>query len=225
MFYKEIYVFDGERPVKAVIRNYGSQDFDGMIRIQQECFPPPYPAELWWNREQLASHVERFQQGALCVEIGGQLAGSVTSLIVDYDPQHAEHTWEEVADQGYIRTHRPDGNALYVIDIAVRPAFRKLGLGKWLLFSLYDVVVELKLDRLLGAGRMPGYHAHADRLTAEQYADAVLVGELRDPVLTFLLRCGRMPVQVLPDYLEDEQSCNYALLMEWRNPFRSRQFP
>lgn len=51
-----------------------------------------------------------------------------------YEPEHPQHTWEEVADDGYIRTHREDGNALYVIDLAVRPAYRRLGLGKWLIF-------------------------------------------------------------------------------------------
>jgi len=50
--------------------------------------------------------------------------------------------------------------------------------------------------------------------------EKVTRGELRDPVLTFLLRCGRMPVGVARNYLEDEESLNPAALMEWRNPFR-----
>ena len=51
-----------------------------------------------------------------------------------------------------------DGNTLYIADICVRPRFRKLGLGKWLIQSLYHVTVQRGLDRLLGGGRMPGYH-------------------------------------------------------------------
>jgi hypothetical protein len=42
---------------------------------------------------------------------------------------------------------------------------------------------------------------------------------MKDPVITFLLRCGRTPVGVVAGYLEDEESLNHALLMEWRNPF------
>lgn len=68
---------------------------------------------------------------------------------------------------------------------------------------------------------MPGYQHHADQLSAEAYVDAVVSGELKDPVLTFLLRCGRVPVCIMPDYLDDEQSRNYAALMEWRNPFHT----
>ncbi|MNY77961.1 hypothetical protein D3C86_2180320 [compost metagenome] len=49
--------------------------------------------------------------------------------------------------------------------------------------------------------------------------NAVMQGELKDPVMTFLLRCGRTPVKLVSDYLEDEESLNYAMLMEWKNPF------
>ncbi len=143
----------------------------------------------------------------------------MTGLIVNYHPNDADHTWEEITDNGYIRNHNRNGNTLYVVDIGVRPAYRKLGLGKWLMQSMYEVVVHQKLERLLGGSRMPGYHRYANEMTAEQYVDAVINGKLTDPVITFLLRCGRTPVKVVANYLEDAQSCNYALLMEWRNPF------
>jgi ribosomal protein S18 acetylase RimI-like enzyme len=216
---KELYVFDAKKPVKAVIRQYTEEDFTGLIRIQQESFPPPFPSELWWNEEQLRNHVTLFPEGALCVEVEGQIVGSMTGLRVNFDPKHAEHTWEEITDRGYMTNHQPDGDSLYIVDICVRPESRKLGLGKWLMQSMYEVVVQLGMKRLLGGGRMPGYHRVASEMTAEQYAEAVLQGTLQDPVVTFLLRCGRTPVQVVKNYLEDEDSLNYALLMEWRNPF------
>jgi GNAT superfamily N-acetyltransferase len=151
--------------------------------------------------------------------VKGEIVGSMTGLLVDFDPNHPEHSWEEITDNGYIRNHNPKGNTLYVVDIGVRPAYRKLGLGKWLMFSMYDVVVHLRLERLLGGGRMPGYHRHANDLSPEQYIDTVVSGDLKDPVITFLLHCGRTPVKVVADYLEDEESCNYGTLMEWKNPF------
>jgi ribosomal protein S18 acetylase RimI-like enzyme len=219
MYRKEFFVFDQDNPVPVVIRNYEEKDFPDLIRIQQESFPPPFPSELWWNEVQLKNHVTLFPQGALCIEVNGEIAGSMTGLLVDFDPQHPEHSWEAITDNGYIRNHNPNGNTLYVVDIGVRPAFRKLGLGKWLMFSMYDVVVHLGLERLLGGGRMPGYHKHANEKSPEQYIDAVVKGELKDPVITFLLRCGRTPVKVVANYLEDEESNNYGTLMEWKNPF------
>jgi hypothetical protein len=88
------------------------------------------------------------------------------------------------------------------------------------MFSMYDVVVQKGLDRLLGGGRMPGYQQHSDKWTPEQYLERVVEGNVKDPVISFLLRCGRTPVGVVPNYLEDEESCNYGTLMEWKNPFK-----
>lgn len=221
MYNKSFYAFDGKIPVPAVLRSYKEADFAELITIQSEAFPPPYPAELWWNREQLMNHVTLFPEGALCVEVNGELAGSVTGLKIHFDTEAPalHHTWSEVTADGYITTHQPGGNTLYIADLCVRPKHRKLGLGKELVQSLYHVVVEQRLERLLGAGRMPGYHLHASRMSAEEYLEGVTAGKWSDPVLTFLLRCGRSPVGVVADYLEDEESGNYAALMEWRNPF------
>lgn len=220
MYKKDFYVFEHEKPRKAVIRTYTEHDFENLIKIQQESFPPPFPSDLWWNKEQLHNHISLFPHGALCIEVEGRLAGSITGLLVNFNPNHADHTWEEITDNGYIRNHVPDGNTLYIVDICVSPEYRELGLGKWLMNSMYEVVIQLKLDRLLGGGRMPGYHKVADTLTAEQYIEKVISGDIKDPVITFLLRCGRTPLKVVKNYLEDEESLNYGTLMEWKNPFK-----
>lgn len=220
MYRKEFFVFDENKPVPAIIRNYVEKDFPSLIRIQQESFPPPFPSELLWNEQQLGNHINLFPEGALCIEVNGEIAGSMTGLLVDYDPEHPDHSWGEITDNGYILTHNPKGNTLYVVDISVRPSYRKLGLGKWLMLSMYEVVVHLGLDRLLGGGRMPGYLEKSNDMTPEHYVKAVVEGELKDPVLTFLLRCGRTPVKVVPNYLDDEESCHYGTLMEWKNPFK-----
>jgi hypothetical protein len=57
-------------------------------------------------------------------------------------------------------------------------------------------------------------------MTPEQYADAVVRGDLSDPVITPQLRSGLRPVRVVRGYLPDEESGDNALLMEWRNPER-----
>jgi ribosomal protein S18 acetylase RimI-like enzyme len=220
MFYKELYVFDSNKPIKATIRNYTEDDFDQLITVQKEAFPPPFPEELLWNTEQLNNHITLFPEGALCVEIEGRIAGSITGLIVQLAKGDEDHSWAEMTDNGYIRNHDPEGNTLYIVDICISPAYRKLGLGKWMMQSMYETVVQLGLDRLLGGGRMPGYQGHSADMSIDQYAEKVLKGELKDPVVSFLLRCGRTPVKPVANYLEDEESLNYGMLMEWKNPFK-----
>lgn len=219
MYRSEFYLFDEGKPIPAVIRNYMPSDFDQLIQIQSECFPPPFPSELWWNKQQLSNHVMLFSEGALCIEVDGVLAGSLTGLCVKFDPDHMEHTWEEITDRGYIGNHDSNGDTIYIVDISVRPKYRKLGLGKLMMHAMYHVVIEKKLVRLLGGGRMPGYHKVADDMTPEQYLNDIMTGKLMDPVITFLLRCGRLPIGIVENYLDDEESCHYAALMEWKNPF------
>ncbi|MFB5283134.1 GNAT family N-acetyltransferase [Peribacillus sp. Hz7] len=219
-YYSGFFVFDQQKPRRAVLRNYTEADFDELIKVQSECFPPPFPEELWWNREQLNNHVTLFPEGAICVEVNGQLAGSLTTLCVDFDPAHPTHSWSEITDDGYIRNHQGNGNTLYVVDISIRPKYRKFGLGKWMMLAMYQLVIEKKLDRLLGGGRIPGFKRVSGRMTAKEYVEKVLSGELNDPVISFLLKCGRTPIAVVENYLEDDESQNYGVLMEWKNPFK-----
>ncbi|EWH21509.1 acetyltransferase [Bacillus haynesii] len=217
--YKQFYVDNGTSYQQVDIRNYSKKDIPDLIALQRECFPPPFPEDLLWNEKQLYSHIERFPEGALCAASEGRIIGSMTTLMIDFDPQHPHHRWDEVTDNGYIGTHQNDGNSLYVVDISVSPDYRKLGIGKRLMQSMYELTVFKGLKRLIGGGRIPHYYKSAAEMTPEQYVQAVLDGEKRDPVLSFLLHCGRSPVCVIPGYIEDEESLDYAVLMEWKNPF------
>lgn len=217
---KELYLIVDGKPKKTIIRNYNIADFEALIDVQRVSFPPPFPEELWWNTDQLTEHVSRFPEGALCAEADGRIIGSMTGLLVDMNDYGHSHDWETITGSGYIRNHNVNGDTLYVVDICVIPEYRKSGIGKWLMQTMYETVVQLGLRNLLGGGRMPGYGAHAHEITPEAYLDKVLQGEWKDPVITFLLRCGRMPVGVAHHYLEDEQSNNCAAIMEWRNPFK-----
>ncbi|WP_338786766.1 GNAT family N-acetyltransferase [Metabacillus sp. FJAT-53654] len=220
MFRKELYLFNGGIPVKTVFRQYTQTDFEQLILIQKESFPPPFPSELWWNTDQLQNHVNFFPEGAICAEIDGRIIGSMTGLIVQFDHNvHQYHSWEDATDNGYITNHLPSGNSLYVVDICVAPSYRKLGVGKWLMQSMYEIVISLNLERLLGGGRVPGYHKVSKDHSINEYVDAILTGKLKDPVMSFLLHCGRTPVCPVENYLEDEDSCHYGMLMEWKNPF------
>lgn len=216
---KRLYVFQDGKPCEVIIRNYTKTDFIQLIDVQKESFPPPFPSELWWNVDQLNSHISRFPEGALCAEVDGTIIGSITGLIIKDEDYAHHHTWSAVTDEGYIKNHNPQGDTLYIVDICVTPRFRKSGIGKWLMQSMYETVVQLKLKRLAGGGRMPGYYKLADKLTAEQYLEAIVNGDVYDPVISFLMKCGRIPVKVIANYLEDEESLNYATLMEWKNPF------
>ncbi|TCS95941.1 GNAT family N-acetyltransferase [Hazenella coriacea] len=199
------------------VRPYTVHDYDALLLIQREAFPPPFPEELLWSREQIEAHVDTFPAGAMIAEVDGIVAGSATSLIVQYTGE--PHTWSEVADEGFIRrSHQTDGDSLYGIDLCVRPVFRGKGVAQALYQARKDLVKQLGLQRFMAGCRIPGYHHVAMERSVEEYIQEVTNGQRKDQVLSFMIRQGLQPLQVLAQYLDDEESCNYAVLVEWNNP-------
>lgn len=87
---------------------------------------------------------------------------------------------------------------MYVVDLCVRPEYRKYGIGQWMMQAMYATVVHLGLDRLLGGARMPGYDAVANEMTAEQYVQEVMEGRRHDPVVSFLPAAAARPLRSCP---------------------------
>jgi hypothetical protein len=87
---------------------------------------------------------------------------------------------------------------------------------------LYDARKELakklNLRRILAGGRLFDYCKYSQVMSAKEYADKVIHGELNDPVLSFQLKNGFNFIKVLDNYLLDKRSLNYASLIEWVNP-------
>ncbi|MFK3939397.1 GNAT family N-acetyltransferase [Alkalihalobacillus sp. NPDC078783] len=198
----------------VLIRPYTAADYAALLTIQKEAFPPPFPEELWWQKDQIKSHEDTFQKSGLLAEVDGVPAGSATSLIITFDGE--PHTWEEVSDSGYIReSHDPDGDSLYGIDLCVRPTMRGKGVAQALYEARKQTVRELGLKRFIAACRIPGFHQCSHELSVEEYVQAVVLGERTDLVLTFMLKQGLRPVSILPNYVEDAESHHYAVLVEW----------
>ncbi|TMW72108.1 GNAT family N-acetyltransferase [Alteribacter natronophilus] len=200
--------------MSVYVRRYTADDFESLLQIQKEAFPPPFPEDLWWSKEQIEAHVRTFPEGALIAEIDGEPAGSATGLIVRYTDE--PHTWEDMAGGGYLTAHDPEGDTLYGIDVCVSPRFRGRGAAGALYSARKELVRELGLSRFTAGCRIPGYHRHAGEMTPEQYMEKVADGTMKDQVLTFAMKNGMTPLYVMRDYLDDEESCNCAVIAEWK---------
>jgi ribosomal protein S18 acetylase RimI-like enzyme len=203
-----------------IIRPYTLDDYEGLLDVQKEAFPPPFPEELWWSKKHIQSHVETFPEGCLVAEKGGLIVGSATSLIIQHTGE--DHTWEEVSDHGYIKgSHQENGDSLYGIDVCVRPSYRGQGIAGALYEARKETVRELGLARFLAGCRIPNYHQYAKELNVSTYIDKVNNGEIHDLVLSFMIKQGLSPIQPLPNYLKDKESLDYAVLVEWKSNDRS----
>ncbi|GIX00361.1 MAG: hydrolase [Pirellulaceae bacterium] len=199
---------------KIVVRQLTMDDFDDLVEMQKKCFP----GMPTWTREQIASQLEIFPEGQICIEIDGKLAASSSSLILEYDPSLEWHNWKAVADNGFIRNHKPKGDTLYGIEIMVDPEFRGMKLSRRLYDARKELCRERNLARIIIAGRIPGYHEYADKMSAREYIERVVDKSIYDPVLTAQLANGFSVRGLIPNYLpSDTASCGYATYLEWTN--------
>ena len=78
---------------------------------------------------------------------------------------------------------------------------------------------RLGLLRIRAGARLRGYRKYADRMSAQEYTQAVISGEIGDPTLTFQLNRGFVVIGVVSGYLRhDPSSRGYAAVIEWVNP-------
>ena len=207
------------------VRPVTLDDYDVLRALDLACYPDTEPVP----RDQLASQVEVFPAGQLCIEYDGEIVAASSSLIVDFDNYDEWHNWQEISDDGYIRNHDPEGDTLYGIEIMVHPEFRGLKLARRLYNARKELAREMNLPHIIICGRIPGYGEYADEMTAPEYVQQVMQKNLFDPVLTAQVANGFVLQRLIPGYLpEDDDSRGYATFLKWNNleyqEQRSRQF-
>jgi len=196
------------------VRPLTRDDYEQVVRLQESCFPGMKP----WQRDQFESQIAVFPEGQICVEYEGRVVASSSSLILDFALYGDFHNWQEVADDGYIRNHNPEGTTLYGIEIMVDPEFRGMKLARRLYDARKQLAQRRNLMRIVLGGRIPGYAAHKDEMTARQYVEKVVNKSLVDPVLTTQISNGFVLKRLIRSYLRaDMESLGYATLLEWTN--------
>ncbi len=207
---QEAFIMDDRIDVRPLERS----DIDEVIRIQHLVYPPErFESVSRWSPRYLAMHREVFPEGQLVVTYDGQVAGHAVTQLVELDRAFAEHSWAELTGRGTLRTHRPDGDALYGVDVCVSPELRGKGLGKALYRARLALARSVGAGRIVAGARIPGYCEHADEMSAARYLDAILSGRQQDPTLSFQLAQGFSPVRLLPSYFPDPESHDWAVLI------------
>ena len=114
-----------------IIRQMKFDDIKKILLIQGTCFPGMEP----WKEDHLKSHLSIFPEGQLIAELDGEIIGSCSSLIINFDEYDDRHTWDDVTDEGYITNHNPDGYNMYGVEVMVHPDYRRMKVGQRLIRS------------------------------------------------------------------------------------------
>jgi ribosomal protein S18 acetylase RimI-like enzyme len=201
------------------VRNTIKSDIPKIIDLDKQSFPFLAKYGNIWKQEELDSHLDIFPEGQfVAVEPDGTIVGSASTLIISLDPEYKEHAWVDITANGMFTNHSYDGDSLYGADISSHPKHRHEGIGSMLYAARKDLVMKLNLRRMISGGRLFNYCDYADKMSAVEYAEKVIRGEFRDPVLSFELDNGFKFIKILPNYLDDVRSLNYASFIEWLNP-------
>lgn len=203
----------------VIVRNTRPDDIPRIVNLQKESFPYLARYGNIWHPEELESHLRIFPQGQfVAVEPDGLIVGSASTFMVSLNSEYADHTWKEITANGMFTGHNSKGDSLYGADISTHPKHRHEGIGGMLYQVRKELAMTFNLRRMIAGGRLFNYSEYADRMTPLEYAIKVIAGELKDPVLSFELDNGFRFIKILPNYLDDVRSLNYASFIEWLNP-------
>ena len=165
----------------------------------------------------VAGGEQALADGQLVATLGDEIVGYATSLIVQLDDESPWYSYNEITGGGTFSTHDPSGDTLYGADIAVHPDHRGKGVAGALYKGRKSLLRRLNLRRMVAGGRIPGHAEHAGKMTAEQYVDRVVAGELSDPALNAHVKAGYHVRSIHMGYLRDDQSLDYATFLELEN--------
>ncbi len=202
----------------VVIRTMKLDDIPKIVELQKAAFPHMAAEGVYWKSDQLKEHYKKFPEGQFVAEYKNMIVGSCSSLIITLNPEYKEHTWKEACGDSMFANHNPKGDTLYGADVSTHPDFRRLGIATKLYDTRKELAIKLKLKRIIAGGRIFNYCEHAKSVTPLDYVKKVKQHIIKEPVLTFQLRNGFKFIKILPNYMKDPRSLNYATFIEWKNP-------
>ena len=206
----------GKTKTRISVRRWRVEDIPGIIECSRRAYAD-YPPEYIFTPRHYEMQLAAFPNGQFVAVAGDRIVGYATCLIVNIDDDFW-YTVDEITGAGTFSTHTSDGDTLYGADMAVDPDFRRRGVSGLLYRRRKGLLQRYNLKRMIAYGRIPGYKDHAGKMTAEQYVQKVISGELSDPALNAHLKAGYQVKKIQLDITEDFSSLNYSTFLEMPNP-------
>jgi GNAT superfamily N-acetyltransferase len=199
-----------ELPNNFILKTPGQEHALRQAELQLVVFPTLSEEELM-TENHYKRHLEIFPEGQLIILDGERVIGSSTAMRRNYQKGH--HTFLEISDNLWMGTHDPEGEWLYGLDISVHPDYRRKGLGRALYNMRQEIAKELGCKGQLTAGMPIGFDRLKNKMTIEEYCEALMIGEMIDPTVTAQKKCGFILIEPLYNYLNDPRSGNASILM------------
>ena len=201
---------------RITTRRWRREDIPEIIACSRATYHD-YSEEYIYTERQYEMQLSAFPQGQFVAVLGEKIIGYATSMIVNIDDEFW-YDVDELTGAGTFSTHNQDGDTLYGADIAVHPDYQRRGVAMLLYKRRRSLLKKYNLRRMIAYGRIAGYKNYAGKMTAEQYVEKVMNGELRDPALNTHLKAGFQVEKVQLDITVDRSSLNYSTYLVMPNP-------
>ncbi|MBC3767003.1 carbon-nitrogen hydrolase family protein [Neptunicella marina] len=197
------------------ICNLSMVQYPQIKQLMDECYQDLGGA---WPDHTMSYLIDEFPEGQIGILDDGELVGIALSVQVDYTRFSNPHTYDDIVDSNDNVNNDPDGDALYGLDVVIKPTHRGLRLGRRLYDARKELCRQYNLRAILAGGRIPKYHNYKSQMSPMEYIEQVDNKSIYDPILSFQLSNDFQVKRLLKKYLpEDEQSVGYATLLEWNN--------
>jgi GNAT superfamily N-acetyltransferase len=184
--------------------------------IERASFPMANPEDLL-SADDIRAYARVFPEGYFVAMADGRPVGQGAGIYLDFDFHHPQHTLAGIAGEHQCGNHDPEGEWYYGTDISVHPDYRGRGIGGMLYEARKDLVRLAGKRGIIAGASLPGYFHHREEMTAGEYVDRVVAGELRDPTLSFQISHGFEVRGMLEEYMEDEADDGWAALIVWES--------
>jgi len=180
--------------------------------LQKIVFPTLAPEQRFEARHYLR-HIELFPEGQFCVVDGTKVVGMTSTIRMNFDFEHPDHTFADVIQGGWLTSHDPNGRWLYGADIGVHPDYRRRGIARMLYKARHETVRALGLAGQVTVGMPSGYGAVKDQMSAQQYYDELVAGTRTDPTISAQRRLGFTLRSLVPNYIDDPVCDRYGIVL------------
>lgn len=198
-----------------VVRRTRPEHAEALGELQQIVFPT-LAVEQRFAAPHYLRHLELFPEGQLCVADGSQgdrVVGMTSTIRMDFDFEHSDHTFADVIQGGWLTSHQPAGRWLYGADLGTHPDYRRRGIARALYAARHDIVRSLGLAGQVTVGMPSGYGTVKHAMTAEAYHSELVAGTRSDPTISAQLRIGFEIGVLIPGYIHDPVCDHYGIVL------------
>ena len=217
--------------ITTLLRQLTLDDIDEIVRVEGKTWPEDWQAP----REKFEARLRKFPQGCFGIFEDAKLVGVTTSMRSSFDLSNVgsyQKTWDEITGDGFITTHEPQGNALYVVSVGVQADAQGKGYGQQLVAAQVELAKKLGCSSIFLGARLPKLKEHIEASRGKKFeeiswndnelaqqAQAYLDlrrddGQRLDPEIRFYERCGFAVAKLTnPNFGPDPDSCGFGVIV------------